>query len=134
MQAEKGGGLPWPEGTFESVFMSKERSKDNEALENDPAAVKILELSRNGWKGTMKELLVEVNRDLSTEEKKFLPQTPRGLSSKLVELAPSLRRRGVICGKESELSHGYRKITISRIEEKQLETVNTDGAFSFLDE
>jgi hypothetical protein len=81
----------------------------------------------------MKELLAEVNHDLSQEERKFLPQTPRGMSSKLVELVPSLRKRGVICGKDSELSHGYRKITISRIEEKQPETADTESAFSFLD-
>jgi hypothetical protein len=133
MQAENGGGLPWPEGTFEGVFMRKERSKDDEALENDPVAAKIIELSQNGWKGTMKELLTEVNRDLSPEERKFIPQTPRGLSPKLVELAPSLRKRGVICEKCETPYLGHHMLTIPRAEEKEPETVSTEGAFSFLD-
>jgi hypothetical protein len=134
MQAEKGGGLPWPEGTFERVFMSKEWSKDDEALENDPIAIKILELSQNGWKGTMKELLAEVNRDLSPEERKFIPQTPRGLSPKLVELAPFLRKRGVICEKSATRYLGHYLLAISKVGTKGPETVSTDGAFSFLDE
>jgi hypothetical protein len=125
MKAEAGGGLPWPEGTFAGVFMAKEREKEDEALENDASAFKILELAKTGWKGTMKELHAEIIRDLSVEERKLVPRTPRGLSPKLVELAPFLRSKGVNCEKSATPYLGYRMITISKM-------AQAEEAFSFL--
>jgi hypothetical protein len=113
MQSEAGGGLPWAAGTFADVFMTKEQRKEDEAIEGDPVASKIIELSKSGWKGTMKELLAEINRDLSPEEKKYISQTPRGLSPKLVELAPFLRSRGVRCEKGDTLYLGHHIVSIS---------------------
>jgi hypothetical protein len=129
MRAEAGGGLPWPEGTFSKTFTEKERRKEDEALENDPVAAKVISLSENGgWKGSMKELLSEVTKDLTSEEKKFVPQTPRGLSPQLLELAPLLRSRGIICERSETPLHGYQRITITRIK------ANAENPFAFLDE
>jgi hypothetical protein len=125
MRSEAGGGLPWPEGTFARTFAEKERRKEDEALEGDPVASKIIALSEGGWKGTMKELLCEITKDLSSEEKKFVPQTARGLSPKLLELAPFLRSRGIICEKGETPYLGHHLVTISR--------GSNGSAFAFLD-
>jgi hypothetical protein len=127
MRAEAGGGLPWNEGTFFKTFAEKERRKEDEALEGDPVAVKVIYLSENGWKGSMKELLSEITKDLSPEEKKFVPRTPRGLSPKLLELAPLLRSRGIVCEKSETPYLGHHYVTISRNE------IDKESAFSFLD-
>jgi hypothetical protein len=128
MRAEAGGGLPWKAGTFAQVFTAKERSKENEALQSDPIASKILELAETGWKGTMKDLLAEISRDLTTEEKRHLPLNPRGLSPKLVELAPFLRNRGVSCERSGTVYLGHHMVSITKIPQ------NAESAFSFLDE
>jgi hypothetical protein len=120
MQSEAGGGMPWGEGTFANVFMAKEQRKEDEALDGDPVASKIIELSKFGWKGTMKELLSEINRDLSPEERKYISQTPRGLSPKLVELAPFLRSRGIRCEKGDTPYLGHHIVSIATM------PVNTD--------
>jgi len=112
MRAEAGGCLPWAEGTFFKTFTERERRKEDEALEGDPVATKVISLAENVWKGSMKELLSEITRDLSPEEKKFVPQTPRGLSPKLLELAPLLRSRGIICERSETLYLGHHFVTI----------------------
>jgi hypothetical protein len=123
MRSEAGGGLPWEEGTFFKTFTEKERRKEDEALDGDPVAAKVISLSESGWKGSMKELLSEVTKDLSSEEKKFVPQTPRGLSPKLLELAPLLRSRGITCERSETPYLGHHYVTIFK----------TESAFSFLD-
>jgi hypothetical protein len=128
MRAEAGGGLPWPEGTFSKTFMDKERRKEDEALEGDPVAAKVILLSENVWKGSMKELLSEITKDLTAEEKKFVPQTPRGLSPRLLEIAPLLRSRGIVCERSEAPLHGYQLITIARIK------ADAENPFAFLDE
>jgi hypothetical protein len=127
MRSEAGGGLPWPEDTFARTFAEKERRKEDEALEGDPVASKIMALSESGWKGTMKELMLEITKDLSSEEKKFVPQTARGLSPKLLELAPFLRSRGIVCEKGETPYLGHHLVTISKCAQGK------DGAFAFLD-
>ena len=128
MRAEAGGGLPWAEGTFARTFTEKERRKEDEALEGDPVAAKVISLSKNVWKGSTKELLLEITKDLSPEEKKFVPQTPRGLSPRLLELAPILRSRGIVCERSERPLHGYQLITITRIK------ADAENPFAFLDE
>ena len=130
MRAEAGGGLPWEEGTFFKTFTDKERRKGDEALEGDPVASKVMSLAVavNVWKGSMKELLSEITKDLTAEEKKFVPQTPRGLSPRLLELAPILRSRGIVCERSETPLHGYQLITITRIK------ADAENPFAFLDE
>jgi hypothetical protein len=56
----------------------------------------VLDLARNGgWCGTVKTLLGIILESAPAEEKKFLPNTPRGLGRKLEEIAPLLRDTGV---------------------------------------
>ncbi|MDR3164296.1 MAG: hypothetical protein LBU13_01850 [Synergistaceae bacterium] len=130
IRAEAGGGLPWEEGTFFKTFTDKERRKEDEALEGDPVAAKIMLLSENVWKGSAKELLFEITKDLTAEEKKFVPQTPRGLSAKLLELAPLLRSRGIVCERSETPYLGHHHVTIYKTEPKE---EDQKSAFSFLD-
>jgi hypothetical protein len=65
---------------------------------------------------------------LTAEEKKFVPQTPRGLSPRLLELAPILRSRGIVCERSKTPLHGYQLITITRIK------ADAENPFAFLDE
>jgi hypothetical protein len=127
MRSEAGGGLPWNEGTFTRTFITKEHRKEDEALEGDAVASKIISLSESGGKGTMKELLSAISDGLSSEEKKFIPQSPRGLSPRLLELAPFLRSRGIVCEKSETVYQGYQMVSISKIQQE------TQNAFAFLD-
>jgi hypothetical protein len=96
LRAEKGGGLPWEPGTFAGILWKKEQEKRDEALADDTCALKVLDLARNGgWCGTVKTLLGIILESAPAEEKKFLPNTPRGLGRKLEEIAPLLRDTGV---------------------------------------
>lgn len=96
MRAEKGGGLPWKPGIFADVLERREREKRDDALMDDTTASKIVELANaGGWTGSLKALLAIILESAPQEEKRFLPNTSRGLSKKLEELAPLLRSAGV---------------------------------------
>jgi hypothetical protein len=97
LRAERRGGLPWPVGTFENALNAMEISKRNDALERDSTAQIILALSRDhGWYGTIKDLLGEVLRGGTQEERRFLPATSHAMGRKLTELTPLLRLEGVV--------------------------------------
>jgi hypothetical protein len=52
--------------------------------------------------------------DLSPEERKWnAPRNPRALTSRLLELAPFLRKRGVTCERDPVRQSGYHYVTIS---------------------
>lgn len=96
LQAEKGGGLPWPVGTFFEVSQRKEDEKNDAAILDDPVALKVLNLSEGrGWEGRMQELLHEISAAASIEERRFLPATPKALGIKLERVKPLLRSKGV---------------------------------------
>jgi hypothetical protein len=101
MRAEKGGGLPWDEGTFAEVLERRESEKRDDALMDDTTASKIVDLAGSGgWKGSLKMLLTNILESHSIEERKFLPSTSRGLSKKLEELSPLFRSKGIVWKKE----------------------------------
>ncbi|GHT02029.1 ATP-binding protein [Synergistales bacterium] len=103
LQSERGGGLPWPVGTFKNVLTRRENAKIDEALADDGVAAKILELMENSetWSGTLKELLQYI-ADGADEERKYLPQTGKALGRKLEELKPMLRHVGIEFVKEEK--------------------------------
>jgi hypothetical protein len=100
LQAEKGGGLPWPEGTFSAVLAKMEAAKKDEAISEDAVASTLLELSGNGgWEGSLKELLTLIHQGRTPEELRFLPGTPNILSRRIEETKPFLRSKGVVVEK-----------------------------------
>lgn len=125
MQAEKGGGFPWPEGRFAEVLNRKEAEKRDEAILNDPVASRIVPLAEGyGWSGTMQELLHEILQGVHFDERKFLPGAANGLARKLVEIAPLLREKGIHW--EGKRTNGTKIVRIWRAPE-------STGVFSFLD-
>lgn len=100
LQAEKGGGLPWPEGTFSAVLARMEAAKKDEAISEDAVASTLLDLSGNGgWEGSLKELLGLIHQGRTPEELRFLPGTPNILSRRIKEVIPFLRSKGVVVEK-----------------------------------
>ena len=100
LQAEKGGGLPWPEGTFSAVLAKMEAAKKDEAISEDAVASTLLDLSGNGgWEGSLKELLGLIHQGRTPEELRFLPGTPNILSRRIKEVIPFLRSKGVVVEK-----------------------------------
>jgi len=116
LQAEKGGGLPWPEGTFSAVLAKMEAAKKDEAISEDAVASTLLDLSGNGgWEGSLKELLGLIHQGRTPEELRFLPGTPNILSRRIKEAIPFLRFKGVRVEKQ-RVSAGYR-VTVARVPE-----------------
>ena len=100
LQAEKGGGLPWPEGTFSAVLAKMEAAKKDEAISEDAVASTLLDLSENGgWEGSLRELLALIHLGRTSEELRFLPGSPRSLSRRIEEVKPFLRSKGVLVEK-----------------------------------
>jgi hypothetical protein len=116
LQAEKGGGLPWPEGTFSAVLAKMEAAKKDEAISEDAVAATLLDLSGDGgWEGSLKELLGLIHQGRTPEELRFLPGTPNILSRRIEEVKPFLRSKGVRVEKQ-RVSAGYR-VTVARVPE-----------------
>ncbi len=116
LQAEKGGGLPWPEGTFSAVLSKMEAMKKDEAIADDAVASTLLELSANGgWEGSLKELLSLVYQGRTPEEIRFLPGTPNTLSRKIMEVKPFLRAKGVQV--EKRRSNSGQRVTLAMVPE-----------------
>lgn len=116
LQAEKGGGLPWPEGTFSAVLAKMEAAKKDEAISENAVASTLLDLSGNGgWEGSLKELLTLVHQGRTPEELRFLPGTSNTLSRRIEEVKPFLRSKSVRVEKQ-RVSAGYR-VTIARVSE-----------------
>lgn len=96
LRAEKGGGLPWPVGTFGKVLARREAEKRDDAILDDLVASKIVNLSEgHGWEGSLKHLLQIIREGSDAEERGFVPAHPRGLTKKLEELMPLLRSKGI---------------------------------------
>jgi hypothetical protein len=101
MRAERGGGLPWEIGTFESVLAERENEKRTDTLMDDPVGSKIVGFAEGtGWDGPLKSLLQTIHQGTDIEERPFLPKHPKNLSKKLEELAPLLRNAGICCVKK----------------------------------
>jgi len=124
LQAEKGGGLPWPEGTFSAVLAKKEAEKKDEAISEDAVASTLLDLSGDGgWEGSLKGLLGLIHQGRTPEELRFLPGTPNILSRRIEEVKPFLRSKGVRVEKQ-RMSAGFR-VTVARMPETKPQDFST---------
>jgi len=119
LRAEKGGGLPWSVGTFASTLEKREALKIEVALLEDPTGAALLHLmrgddGRNEFVGTASDLLRVLVFETREEERMYLPKLPRWLSTRLEELAPFLRAKGIVVRNEPRKTD-QRLIRITKI-------------------
>jgi hypothetical protein len=102
LRAERGGGLPWAEGTFRAAMARQEAAKVENALAEDLVGTAVVTLmeERGRFMGTASELLRYIRGQMPCEEAVYLPKTPKNLSERLEELAPLLKEKGINLRKE----------------------------------
>jgi hypothetical protein len=91
--------MPWKVGSFVDALRENRGDADQEALENEvlvPLIFRLLD-ERDPWKGTPTELLGELDRLASHDEKKRedWPATPPAMTRRINRITPNLRRKGV---------------------------------------
>lgn len=91
--------LPWPPGTFLKTYGANRADAVDMALDASPAIPPLREFleQATSWCGTCQELLDNLNRTVSEQQKKSKqwPASARALSGILRRLAPCLRAIGV---------------------------------------
>jgi hypothetical protein len=100
LRAEKHGGLPWTEGTYQQALDAAEAVKREIAIDNDLVgnAIRRLFLEENEnkvWIGSMMDLHTKLSEMVDPEQILYLPKTPSTLSRKLTELTPLMREEGI---------------------------------------
>ena len=131
LQAEKGGGLPWKVGTFQRILADMERTKKDEAIQDDSVASLLLEISdRDGWSGTVKEFLALLHSGKTPEELRFLPGTPRAVAKRIEEAKPFLRSLGVKIEKGRTMRGQV--INVARSSDGAEKPVSTGGGVEFV--
>lgn len=92
-------GLKLSTGSFLNAYTRNRDNVNETALEGSPLAdtIKIFCDRNDGFEGTMKEFLAELNRlaDDEMKKNKEYPKTPKGLRSKLERINPNLRAVGI---------------------------------------
>lgn len=116
--------LPWEKGVFLREYLSNRESLVDLALEADPVGTSLMELMKDygEWSGTPTDLLLALNKIVpkALQRRNTWPKRPNTLSSRIRQVAPALRRRGI----ETERSKsGQRNIKITRTSEKSAEIV-----------
>jgi len=108
--------LPWEEGRFLKEYALNREYLVEVGLESDEVGSAMLQLMqrRNTWSGTPTELLRQLNRIVSKniQRRNYWPKRPNTLSSRLVRVAPVLRKKGIEIDRSKS---GVRNITITRI-------------------
>jgi len=113
-------GIRLERGRFMKAYSANRIAANEIPFDASPIAHDLQALSDEGWRGTAKELLAELNKmeEIGMPGKKMpkgWPESPRRLSADLKRLAPHLRRAGVqveFCGG----SHARtRAIALSRV-------------------
>jgi hypothetical protein len=85
---------------FLEAFAKNRKGANAQVIESSAVALAVLSLMKGTqeWKGTLKELLAELesrHTDENTRKRKDWPTAPRRLSGELRRVAPSLRREGI---------------------------------------
>jgi len=123
---------------FLEVYDSKIREQSEEALVQSVEAAALLTFmqDRTEWTGTARDLLSELSfldvdgwsSDQSNKRERMsaqqLPKQPQVLTRRLNELKPNLRKLGIEIAYRKE--NGIRTITISKLSENSVQSVNTD--------
>jgi hypothetical protein len=107
--------LHWEEGRFLKEYALNREYLVEVGLESDEVGSAMLQLMqrRNTWSGTPTELLRQLNRIVSKniQRRNYWPKRPNTLSSRLVRVAPVLRKKGIEIDRSKS---GVRNITITR--------------------
>ncbi len=118
-------GLGFTSKEFLDAYSHNQEKANGLAIEASPVAAAVLALlaEAGDWQGEIGGLLKALNNRLeanSENPKKKLgwPQSPRGLSAKLKELAPNLRRSGVEVGFGERTKRGY-TLTLSQVAKEE---------------
>jgi putative DNA primase/helicase len=111
------GRTGWRTSEFVKALNAASRNADAVAVEASVVAAPLVALAEEGvWTGTATELLATLSNRASPEivSSKSWPQTPIGLGSLIVRVAPSLRAQGVDVTKVQRTA-GARKWQVSKV-------------------
>lgn len=112
-------------GSFMRAYLGNRQTQHVEAVAASPIGPGIQKFidEQMSWSGTAQELLHEISKECFTDyrsrERRDWPRTPRGMSSALRRLAPSLRMAGIdveFLGKTGHM--GSRIITLTKTQEE----------------
>lgn len=93
-------GLGWPRGSFMSAYNRLLDAGAEEMVESSAvtqALLSILRVSSGAWRGTARQLLVDLNEHVDPDgsDRKEMPRSPRGVAAALQRYAGVLRRVGI---------------------------------------
>jgi hypothetical protein len=98
--AERGGGLPWAEGTFAAQLADQRLAAAREQVLQSALAdalVRLVTAAGGRWQGTALQLLRLVDGLVEPKERPHdWPKTAEGLAAQLRRLSPELRRAGLL--------------------------------------
>ena len=118
--------LPWENGTFLKGYIYNRECLVDIALEADPVGTAVMELMGEyaEWSGTPTDLLNALNKIVPKvlQRKNTWPKRPNTLSSRLSQVAPALRKKGIEFEKSKS---GQRKITITKTAKRTGEIAQT---------
>lgn len=97
--AEKGGALPWKEGTFMECYTNNQHATQEIAIDASPLATELRKLmqTREFVENTPTEMLKLLNQNADHENKEanLWPKSPSSLSQALRRIAAMMRDSGI---------------------------------------
>ncbi|MBI4231198.1 MAG: hypothetical protein HY608_10220, partial [Planctomycetes bacterium] len=109
------GTLGWPAGAFLAAYKANCAEAEGIAFESSPVAAVLLRhlrASGGNWEGTAGDLLGDLGGlvDPDTKHWSAWPRTPKGMSSALRRLEPTLRAAGVVLEFDRTPGSGSRRL------------------------
>jgi hypothetical protein len=118
--AERGGGLPWAEGTVAGTLTAQRLVQAQEAVLQSALAdalVRLVTAVGGRWQGTALQLLRLVDGMVEPKERpQDWPRTVQALAAQLRRLSPELRRAGLLDVATTRVGHDRtRQLTLTRL-------------------
>jgi hypothetical protein len=118
--AERGGGLPWAEGTVAGALTAQRLVQAQEAVLQSALAdalVRLVTAAGGRWQGTALQLLRLVDDLVEPKERpQDWPRTVQALAAQLRRLSPELRRAGLLDVATTRVGHDRtRQLTLTRL-------------------
>jgi hypothetical protein len=119
--AERGGGLPWAEGTVAGTLTAQRLVQAQEAVLQSALAdalARLVTAAGGRWQGTALQLLRLVDDMVEPKERpQDWPRTAEGLAAQLRRLSPELRRAGLLDVSRRREGHaGARLLVLTRLD------------------
>jgi hypothetical protein len=102
--------LGWKEGRFLEIYEANRVESNYQSLDGDPIGRELMLVAQRGFKGTLAELLEQLNSSMWEGVPKDWPRTPKALSNAIRRLMPNLAAEGVMV--EFTRSNGVRQVAI----------------------